>query len=104
VDSENPTSDSEVAKSEDSSDKQDCSLVLLEVNNFTSSTASDEWQSLNKQTAEIKGQVLQIECSVNWKDQGWGNRKGKVMVALMRKDKEIAFENIFTSSAPHALT
>ena len=40
---------------------------------------------------------------MTWKDQGWGNRKGKVKVALMRQGSEIASETLFSEAAPHAL-
>jgi hypothetical protein len=40
---------------------------------------------------------------VTWKDQGRGNRKGKVKVALMRKDQEIASQVLFDYNAPHSI-
>jgi hypothetical protein len=39
---------------------------------------------------------------VNYKDQGWGNQKGKVKVALMRGDTEIAGEILFSELASHS--
>jgi hypothetical protein len=47
--------------------------------------------------------VIDITVNLTWKDQGWGNRKGKVKVALMREGSEIATENLFPETAPHAL-
>ncbi|CAB4006123.1 LRR-GTPase of the ROCO family [Paramuricea clavata] len=35
---------------------------------------------------DLKGKVKRFRASVEWKDQGWGNRKGQLIVKLMRRD------------------
>ena len=45
---------------------------------------------------ELRGKVKSFRASVNWKDQGWGNRKGRLMVKLVRHKygkKEVIAEN-----------
>ena len=44
----------------------------------------------------MKGKVKRFRASVRWKDQGWGNRKGRLMVKLMRRvsdEKKVVAEN-----------
>jgi hypothetical protein len=40
---------------------------------------------------------------LTWKDQGSGNQKGQVKLALMREGKEVASEKICDHVAPHAV-
>jgi len=49
----------------------------------------------------ITGKVSKIRCSVNWKDQGWGNQKGQLKLSLMRNGKEI--NAVPMGTAPHAM-
>jgi hypothetical protein len=71
--------------------------MKLEFLNFTDSTATDDWlpTSDGKKTEAIQGDVESVYVAMKWSDQGWGNRKGEVKVALMRDDKEIASESLF---------
>lgn len=36
----------------------------------------------------LPGMVIELEVSVVWKDQGWGNRKGEIFMMLMRPAAE----------------
>jgi hypothetical protein len=77
---------------------------VVEVTGFSDSTASDAWRPTGgKVSKEIDGKVNSIACTVTWKDQGWGNQKGSVKIALMRKETEVASEVLFTHRAPHAV-
>ena len=45
---------------------------------------------------KLRGKVKSFRASVKWKDQGWGNRKGRLMVKLVRLDsgkKKVIAEN-----------
>mmetsp|Transcript_36884 Transcript_36884/g.63374 ORF Transcript_36884/g.63374 Transcript_36884/m.63374 type:complete len:136 (+) Transcript_36884:28-435(+) len=43
---------------------------------------------------EIFSNIRLLECSWEWKDQGWGNRKGCVFVHLVRGEESIASHRI----------
>ena len=78
--------------------------VIIEVKNVSDNTASDAWRPTpNGKTEIISGKVQSIDCTITWKDQGWGNRKGGVKVALMRNHTTIAeFTFAVWGAAPHA--
>jgi hypothetical protein len=46
---------------------------------------------------KLRGKVKSFRASVRWKDQGWGNRKGRLMVKLVRSvsetEKNVIAEN-----------
>eukprot|EP00112_Aurelia_sp_Birch-Aquarium-sp1_P025452 Seg846.1 transcript_id=Seg846.1/GoldUCD/mRNA.D3Y31 product="hypothetical protein" protein_id=Seg846.1/GoldUCD/D3Y31 len=49
----------------------------------------------------LPGRVKSITVSMEWKDQGYGNRKGQVWVQLMRGDEMIAEKTNIFGFAPH---
>ncbi|XP_028408790.1 uncharacterized protein LOC114531355 [Dendronephthya gigantea] len=55
----------------------------------------------------LEKKVKGMRASVQWKDQGWGNRKGRLMVKLMRRDsgqnKVIAENNNMFGIAEHKM-
>ena len=63
-------------------------------------TISDSW-ILTKESKHIDNPVSEISCDVDWQDQGFGNRKGQLKLALMRNGQEIAGEHIFNETAKH---
>jgi hypothetical protein len=70
---------------------------LIEVSRFSDGSASDAWKpTKNAKSKPIESdKVLSVKCNIEWKDQGWGNKKGQVKVALIREGTEIASENLF---------
>ncbi len=56
---------------------------------------------------DLTGKVKSFRASVEWKDQGWGNRKGRLMVKLIRRDsgeKVIVENNNIFGIADHEWT
>lgn len=53
----------------------------------------------------LKSTVKSLKSSVHWRDQGWGNRKGRIFVILIRPDlmekKEVAKNNNLFGIAEH---
>jgi hypothetical protein len=67
-----------------SSDKEGKKSFNIKVDDFTDTTVSDSW-ILTKESKHIDNPVIKISCGVDWKDQGFGNRKGQLKLVLMRK-------------------
>ena len=49
----------------------------------------------------LTGRVKKLFISLIWRDQGWGNRKGDVIVSLMRGEEIIAEKYNILGVAPH---
>ena len=49
----------------------------------------------------LPGPLKSMTMSMNWKDQGYGNRKGHVWVQLLRGDEMIAEKTNMFGTAPH---
>lgn len=41
--------------------------------------STDEWRRLCE-SAPLRGSISCVRIDVEWKDQGWGNQKGRVIV------------------------
>jgi hypothetical protein len=50
---------------------------LIEVTGFSDNTASDAWRPTTNAESKPIGsdKVLEVNCVLTWKDQGWGGRK-----------------------------
>jgi hypothetical protein len=78
--------------------------MTVQVSSFNDGTASDAWLPTQGKVSDVlTATVHELECSVSWNDQGWGNQKGAVMVALIRDGTEVASENLFSNQAPHSV-
>lgn len=47
---------------------------LTDVNDYTNSNALILWES----QGSVPGRISSIDLSLTWKDQGWGNHKGRI--------------------------
>jgi hypothetical protein len=67
------------------------------------SPVATEWRPIT--TAKSKplelgfDDVLEVKCSVTWKNQGYGNQKAMIKLALMSEGTEVANEILFPKRA-----
>ena len=51
---------------------------------------------------EIDGYIKNVEVSFIWEDQGWGNRKGRIWMKIIRKEETVYETAVdFFGLAPH---
>eukprot|EP00928_Gymnodinium_smaydae_P043318 TRINITY_DN2904_c0_g1_i1.p1 TRINITY_DN2904_c0_g1~~TRINITY_DN2904_c0_g1_i1.p1 ORF type:complete len:662 (+),score=83.96 TRINITY_DN2904_c0_g1_i1:32-1987(+) len=60
----------------------------LRVARVTDRRSTEEWQHLGSLECGIAA-VTKLQVSCEWKDQGWGNMKGKIEVRLCRNQNQI---------------
>jgi hypothetical protein len=76
---------------------------LFTVENIVFSEESDSW-SFHSKSKELAladiGRMKGLHVSFKWKDQGWGNEKGRVAVKVMNGTDEV-FQIDDWSVAPH---
>jgi hypothetical protein len=76
----------------------------VQVSNFIDGTKTDAWLHTQGKVSDVlTATVHELDCTVTWKDQGWGGQKGALKIALIRDGCEIAYEYPINNLAPHEM-
>ena len=69
--------------------------ITLEENNFHSNESSDDPVTVDDSCAKLVKAVKSIKINASWKDQGWGNKKARILLCLKRDERLICTHDVF---------